>query len=114
MSVSNTIINAIKAAFAFIRNIVRKIVSGILSFAAHVVGWFKSLSLNPNKDVPFLADAEKFKDMLKTAPVKNVGLFEGVYDEQADEITYNQMVEADELDDRTRKVLGNEPLVILS
>lgn len=67
-----SIINAIKAAFRYIVNLVRKVINGILNFAKEVVDWFKSLSLNPHKDTPFIADAEKFKDMLKTAPEKKL------------------------------------------
>lgn len=112
--VSEVIINAIKAAFAFIRKVIRVIVSGILNFAAHIVGWFKSLNLEKEKDIPFIADPEKFKEILKTAPVKNVGIFEGVYDEQNDEIVSNRLIDADELDDKTLQVLGDDSLVVLS
>lgn len=109
-----SIINAIKAAFRNIVNLVRKVINGILNFAKEVVDWFKSLSLNPQKDTPFIADAEKFKDMLKTAPEKKVGIFEGVYNEETDEITAHRYLDADELDQKTKDVLENEPLVVLS
>ena len=74
-----SIINAIKAAFRFIVNLVRKVIHGVLDFFREVVAWFKSLFLNPQEDTPFIADASEFKEMLKTAPKKNVGIFEGVY-----------------------------------
>ena len=109
-----SIINAIKAAFRYIVNLVRKVINGILNFAKEVVDWFKSLSLNPQKDTPFIADAKKFKDMLKTAPEKKVGIFEGVYKEEKDEITAHRYLDADELDQKTKDVLENEPLVVLS
>lgn len=52
--------------------------------------------------------------MLKTAPRKDVGIFEGVYNEEADEITVSRYLEADEVDQKTKEVLGNEPLVVLN
>ncbi len=61
-----------------------------------------------------MADAKAFKEMLKTAPTKNVGIFEGVYDETTDEIIANQFIEADAVDTKTKEVLGEEDLVVLS
>lgn len=114
MGFLSSIIDAIKAAFRFIRNLVKYVIRGILNFTAHVVGWFKKIyNLDQNKDVPFVADAEQFKEMLQTAPTKNVGLFQGVYDEELDEITHHQYLEADAVDAKTREVLGSEPLVVL-
>lgn len=52
--------------------------------------------------------------MLKTAPEKKVGIFEGVYNEEKDEITAHRYLDADELDQKTKDVLENEPLVVLS
>ncbi len=108
------IIAAIKAAFRYIVNLVRRVINGILNFVGQVVNWFKSLHLDPQKDTPFIANAEDFKDMLKTAPRKNVGIFEGVYNEETDEITANRYLEADEVDEKTKEVLGKESLVVLS
>lgn len=113
MGIISGIVELIKAACRFIANIVRKVIRGILNFAREVVGWFRSLTLDKEKDTPFIADATKFKEMLKTAPTKNVGIFEGVYNEDTDEITNNRYLEADEVDDRTKNVLGNEELVVL-
>ena len=114
MGIISSLVAAIKAAFRWLTNIVRKVIHGILSFAREVVNWFKSLSLDPQKDSPFIADAEQFKDMLKTAPRKDVGIFEGVYNEEADEITVSRYLEANEVDQKTKEVLGNEPLVVLN
>ena len=85
-----------------------------LNFVKDVVNWFRRLNLNPQKDTPFVADADKFKELLKTAPKKKVGIFEGVYNEDEDEITAHQYVDADSVDQQTKSVLGNEPLVVLS
>lgn len=109
------IIDAIKACFRFIRNLIRYVVQGILNFAKDVVGWFKKIyNLDQEKDTPFIADASKFKDMLKTAPVKNVGIFQGVYDEEQDEIREHRYIDADAVDNKTKSVLGNDSLVVLS
>lgn len=110
----DSIIAAIKAAFRYIVNLVRNVINGILNFAKEVVGWFKSLRLNPQEDTPFIADASEFKEMLKAAPKKNVGIFEGVYNEETDEITANRYLDADEVDQKTKDVLGNESLVVLN
>lgn len=109
-----SIINAIKAAFRYIVNLVRKVIQGVLNFFKEVVVWFKSLNLNPQKDTPFIADASEFKEMLKTAPKKNVGIFEGAYNEEEDEIVSHRYLDADELDQQTKDVLGKESLVVLS
>lgn len=52
--------------------------------------------------------------MLKTAPKKDVGIFEGVYNEEEDEIVSHRYLDADSLDARTKEILGKEPLVVLS
>ena len=110
------ILDLIKEAWQYIKKICKIIINGVLNFYSHVVGWFKSLSLNQNRDVPFIANANKaeFRQMIKEAPVKNVGIFQGVYNEETDEITYNEYIQADELDNQTRQVLGNESLVVLN
>lgn len=109
------LIEAIKAAFRFVRNLVRYVVQGILNFVQHVVGWFKKIyNLDKERHTPFIADMNKFKDMLAQAPTKNVGIFEGVYDEVADEITHTREVDADSLDSKTKQIMGGEDLVVLS
>lgn len=108
------ILEYIKRAFNFIKKVFRRIINGIINFAKDVVGYFKSLILIQERDVPFVADANQFKDMLKSAPVKKVGIFEGVYNLDTDEITYNQEIDADGVDAKTREILANEPLVVLN
>lgn len=115
MSVTNYLIEAIKGAFRFIRNLVRIVINGILNFARNVVGWFKKIrDLDQQVDIPFIADASNFKEQLKRAPTKNVGIFQGVYNEELDEITNNQYIEADDIDEQTSNVMGNEALVVLN
>lgn len=90
-----------------------KIIEGSVTFM-EVVNYFKSLKLDKEKHIPFLAKAEVFKEILKFEPKKQVALFIGVFDEEATEIIHSQIIEADELDAKTREVLGNEDLVVLS
>lgn len=49
MGIISCLVAAIKAAFRWLTNIVRKIIYGILNFAREVVNWFKSLSLDPKR-----------------------------------------------------------------
>ena len=97
-----------------LRDIFCYVIQGILNFVQHVVNWFKNLNLNPHEDVPFIANDEAFKEKLRNAPRKNVGIFEGVYNEEADEITNCRYLDADSMDAKTRETLGNESLVVLS
>lgn len=108
------IIDYISEAFKWIKQVFKKIINGIINFAKHVVQWFRNLRLKYKRDTPFIANASKMQDMLKDAPVKNVGIFEGVYNEEEDEITYNQYLQADAVDQQTRSILGNEKLVVLN
>ncbi len=110
------IFDAIDSLIELVGDLIVTIIEGIISFAQHVVGWFRGLRLRKNRDIPFIADASnpKFKEMLHQAPVKEVGIFEGVYNEETDEITNYQYIEAEDLDEKTSETLGNEPLVVLS
>lgn len=109
------ILNYIKEAFAYIKNFVVRIINGCINFVRNVIGWFKSLPIKQGRDVPFIANANKqeFKALLKKAPTKDVGIFQGVYNEVSDEITYNEYLDADAVDQQTKNVLGNEELVVL-
>ena len=89
-------------------------IDGKLDFFSDVVGWFRKKSLQKGRHTPFVGDKNKIKDILETDTIKDVGIFMGVYDQQTDEITDMAVVVADELDAKTKEVLGNEPLVILS
>jgi len=110
------IINLILKALQWIKNVVSKIIIGVLRFATHVVNWFKNLNLDQHKDIPFIANSNsaEFKEMLKNAPVRNVGIFQGVYDEETDRISHCEYLAADSIDDQTRQVLGDEKLVVLN
>lgn len=106
----------IKEAIGYIKKLFVRIINGVINFFSHVVGWFKNLALNQQEDIPFVINAKdpQFKAMLKNAPVKNVGVFEGVYNERTEEITHHEYLAADAIDSKTREVMGSESLVVLT
>ena len=109
-----SIVNAFKSFLQRVKNFFRKIINGILNFMRDVASYFKGLRLRQGQHVPFIANREKFKEMLHNAPVKNVGIFTAVYNEETDEIENVQDLQADALDAQTKQVMGNEELVVLS
>jgi hypothetical protein len=90
-----------------------KTIDGSVNFI-EVVNYFKSLKLDKEKHIPFVAKAEAFKEILKFEPKKQVALFIAVFDKNLNEIIHSQIIEADELDAKTLEVLGVEDLVVLS
>ena len=79
MGLISGIVELIKQAISWIKKVFQFVINGIFNFLAHCVNWFKSLRLDKNRHVPFVANGNQFKDMLQTAPKKNVGIFEGVF-----------------------------------
>lgn len=110
----NSIREAFRAFMEKVKGIVKKIITKIIDFANQVVGWFRSLPLIKGRHIPFISNRQEFKDMLQNAPVVDVGLFEGVYDEQTDEITELRYIGAEEYDEKTESILGDEDLVVLN
>ena len=110
------IISWIKNAISRLVDFVIKFIDGILDFAKHVVSYFKNLNLNQEEQTPFIANANtpEFKQMLGCAPKKNVGIFQGVYNDQTDEIEHAEYIAADKIDSKTKDVLGRESLVVLN
>lgn len=110
-----TLLESIKKAFKKEWKIEYETVSieGCLNFL-EVVNWFKTLKLDKNKHIPFVAKASAMKDMLSIQPTKKESLFVGVYDGEKDEIVHAKLIETDELDAKTREVLGKEDLIVLS
>jgi len=106
------IFNAIEAIVDFVIDVIE----GIFDFLRECVNYLKSFVTSKQRDVPFIADANKpaFKALLANAPKKNVGIFEGVYDNETDEIKGARYVAAEELDAQTKQTLGQESLVILN
>lgn len=112
----DSVISWIKGAIAHIKNLVKRFIEGCLQFFKDVVTWFKSLKLVQGVDIPFIANAnsKEFQQMLNQAPVKNVGIFQGVYNEETGEITHHEYIEADSVDEQTYETLKGEPIVVLS
>lgn len=128
------LLSAIKQAFAWLKNLVHRIIRGVISFMGHVVSWFRGLNLNPQRHTPFIGNAQKeeFKKLLKAARVEDVGIFtrvedvgtfthvedvgifKGVYDEQTGEIIHAELLSGDALDTQTKNILQNDALVVLS
>ncbi len=110
----NIIMDALRNFFTALKSFVQKIIQGIISFVKEIVNYFKTLKLVQGKDIPFIANTEQLKEMIKNAPVKNVGIFEATYNEETDEIENARYLAADEIDEETQDILGNEQLVVLN
>lgn len=110
----NIIWNTLRDFFSALKDFVKKIINGIINFVKEIVNYFKTLSLVKGKDIPFIANTEQLKDMIKNAPVKNVGIFEATYNMQSDEIENARYLAADEIDEETQETLGSEKLVVLN
>lgn len=99
-------------------NAIKRIVVAVVSLAAHVVNYFADLLkknlLDQRTDKPFIGDYSKLKEAINNAPTRNVGIFRGVYNQETDEITLLENVEANSLDSQTKQTLGNDPLVLLT
>lgn len=108
------IFDAIETFFNAVRDFVHSVIDGMISFIECVTDYFRGLKLRKGRDVPFIADKGKLADIIHQAPVKEIGIFEGTYNEDTDEIENARVIEADELDDRTKEILKDEKLVILS
>lgn len=110
----NRIYEAIKGFLALVKGVVKTIIKAIVDFAKDVVCYFRNLKLQQGRDIPFITRAKEFKEMLKNAPVKNVGLFEASYNEETDQIENVQYIAADQIDRQTDEILGNETIVVLN
>jgi hypothetical protein len=109
------IAEAFKAFMEKVKGIINIIIAKIVDFKNQIFNWIKNHPLIKGRHIPFLTRREDFKEMLKNAPTRKIeGLFEGIYDDQTDEITDLQYIAADELDEKTEEVLGNEDLVVLT
>lgn len=93
----------------------RIIIQGTLDFHSVVVLWFKSLKLNPQKDIPFVTSFDANPKLwCGYRPSKAICIAVGVFSEKLDEVIHFQVVEADAMDAQLKQVLGNEELVVLS
>lgn len=115
-----SIVNAFKSFFERVVNWVKKIINGILRFKDDVINYFKGLSLRQGKDIITVYDTKKIREMILNAPVHDFGIYkkeslvEATYNLDTDELENVRELQADELDEQTKQVLGNEPLVVLS
>lgn len=90
------------------------LIQGVINFFTHVISWFRQRNLDKKKDTPFIMKADdNMKQSLGQAPTKKVGLFEGVYDKNTDEITYRVLDSTQGYDKKTADILGDEKLVVL-
>ncbi len=81
-----------------------------------VVDYFKSLKLRKGHDIPFVANAKhpKIQEMLNDQSERPFALFVATYNEDTDNIENYRSIEANELDDEIKNILGDEPLVVLT
>ena len=108
------IFEAIGDLFDLIGDVVAILVGAVLSFFDWVVDYFRGLKLRRGRDIPFIADERKLADLIHKAPQKNVGIFQGVYNEDTDKIEHYRSLEADEMDEDLKRTLGREKLVVLN
>lgn len=101
---------------ALISAVTQLIIEGILALTKYVVDYFRGLRLRKGRDIPFIADKnhKKIRELINQAPKKKVGIFEGTYNEDTDEIENLRDLQADELGQDVKDILDNEPLVVLS
>lgn len=99
-----------------LRDWVCHVIQGVIDWLQDVLAWFKKLRLDPRKHTPFVMKGQEFRKMLHQAPIQNAGIFQAVYDEQADEISYKQELQGDALDNETRRILNSseDGLVVIS
>ena len=111
----NLIWSAMKEFFERVKEFVKVVIEGVLDFVNEVVAWFKNLNLVKGVHIPFIADIanEKFRQMLGEAQIKNIGIFEGVYNRETEEIESGRVVEADALDQKTKDTLDDSGLTVL-
>lgn len=119
----NAILDALSRAVQWLVNLVVTIINGIIDFARDVKKWFKGLLLKKGRHIPFLAKAKEFKELLKDAPERHVGIFEedentlleGVFDTEDDTIAHIREIHSKEgVDKKTKDIIGDEKIVILS
>lgn len=108
-------LDLIASAIIFVVDIVIDIIDGIIDFWNDVVGYFKKLSLVRGRDIPFIADPELIKNMLRDAPViETNGIFEAVYDEDTNQIKNSRFVCGDDLDNQTKAAIHDKGIAVLN
>lgn len=79
-----------------------------------VAAYFKGLSLMQGTHIPFVAQDEGFRNIVKDIPAEKPFVLLGVYNNQTDEVEHAKLIVADQIDQSVKNVLGNEKLVTLS
>ncbi len=111
----DNILDLIAKAIEYVVDFIIEIIDGIINFWNDIVNYFKKLNLvrNPKKDI-FILDGKKFGEMLHGAPVKDFGIYGGVFNEETNEIEHGKYIGADGLDEQTKNVLGEKGIAILT
>lgn len=86
---------------------------GILKMS-DVTAYYKNLSLMQGIYIPFMAQDESFRDIVKDIPADKPCVLLGVYNNQTDNVEHAKLIVADQIDQSVKDVLGNEKLVTLS
>lgn len=111
-----TLFELVSTAFAAIKRFIIKTVQGVLNWAKHIVDWFKVRVLGLSQNAVVFKN-EKMRELIDNARKVDVGLRKGVtkciYDEELNEIVAHEVTNADEIDEQTRAMLGNDGMVVL-
>lgn len=115
MGLFSSVLSLIKNAVGSIIRLIQRFIHGVLSFYTHIVDWFKKYNLQAGRDIPFVVENHKVKDLLDVAPKHSCGVFKGVYNEETDSITHHEFIGAEKLDEETKSVLNKstEGIVVL-
>lgn len=109
----NTIVSFVKKIFNWIK---RKILNGILNFFDNILSFFIGGYLKRGRDIPFVADANSdiMREAFGSGSTKNVGIFQGVFNDETNEITKCEYIEADNMDNQARNLISDKSLVVLT
>lgn len=122
--IASAIWNGIKALWRTCTRIIRALISfaidilaGLAAGVALLLG-YEPVSVQESPVKPFLADMDK---LMEQAPVREVGIFggqnknmmKGLYDTRTGQIHNATYIGGNNIDSRTKEVIGNEPIVIL-
>lgn len=80
---------------------------------ADVVSFFKSKSLVKGRDIPFVATATGFSEVV-SLPNKENGYILGIYNEANNDLTEIKLIYAKTVDEKFKSVIGNEQLIVLT
>lgn len=116
MGTIQTVSNAISNFFRKIGRALKRFFTKLIELIAHIREYFRNLRLDPTEDSPFVVDAGKMHELFEGSPKVNLGIFEGVYNEETNSITHHRLIEAEKLDDKTQDLLSrtDNGLVVLS